>query len=233
MSNAATFGIIDYGGGNLRSVQNALRSLGVEPVLISSPEALAAVDAVIFPGQGAFGDCMRGLQSRGLVGPLRDWIRAARSFLGICIGYQVLFESSEENPGVEGLGILGGTVVRFPRRSGLKVPHMGWNTVELATDHPVWEGLGTSPCFYFVHSYYPVPSDAGCIAGRTDYDGKFACAVSGPGFFGAQFHPEKSQSCGLRLIGNFVRLHSEKPQPASTFSGKLGSGVDTPSQTCQ
>jgi glutamine amidotransferase len=199
-------GIIDYGGGNLQSVRNAIRALGHEPVLIESAENLADVSALVFPGQGAFADCMNALESRGLVGPLRDWLAADRPFFGICVGYQVLFDGGEENPGVAGLGVLRGQVIRFPSEPGLKVPHMGWNNVHpVHPDDPAWAGLGGDPYFYFVHSYYPDPLDADVIAGTTNYAGRdFAAAVQRGRMIATQFHPEKSQATGLRLLGNFL-----------------------------
>lgn len=199
-------GIIDYGGGNLQSVRNAVRALGHEPVLVKSPDDLAGVSALVFPGQGAFADCMSALHGQGLAVPLCEWLAADRPFFGICIGYQVLFEGGEENPGVPGLGVLRGRVIRFPSEPGLKVPHMGWNTVHpVHPDDPAWAGLGEAPYFYFVHSYYPEPEDAGVIAGTTHYAGRdFAAAVQRGRMIATQFHPEKSQAAGLRLLGNFL-----------------------------
>lgn len=199
-------GIIDYGGGNLQSVRNAARALGHEPVLVKSADDLKDVSSLVFPGQGAFADCMTALHSQGLVQALRDWLAADRPFFGICIGYQVLFDSGEENPGIAGLGVLQGRVVRFPSVPGLKIPHMGWNNVRPAhPDDPAWAGLGDAPFFYFVHSYYPQPSDPNVIAGTTEYAGRdFAAAVQRGRMFATQFHPEKSQATGLRLLGNFL-----------------------------
>lgn len=204
-----TPGIIDYGGGNLQSVRNALHHLGHSPVLIDSPESLAQCDAVLFPGQGAFGDTMTALESRGLTGPLREWILADRPFFGICIGYQALFDASDENPGVEGLGIFRGRVVRFPSKPGLKVPHMGWNSVRLTDPaDPLWDGLQADPFFYYVHSFFPAPKDPALVAGVTDYAGEFAGAIRRGRLIATQFHPEKSQENGLRLIANFLRSAS-------------------------
>jgi len=199
-------GIIDYGGGNLQSVRNAIRALGQEPVLVHGPADLAGITSLVFPGQGAFADCMTALVERDLVQPLRDWLAADRPFFGICIGYQVLFESSEENPGVPGLGVLQGKVVRFPTLPGVKIPHMGWNTTRVARpENAAWAGLGSDPFFYFVHSYYPHPEDAGVVAATTEYAGlNFAAAVQRGNMLATQFHPEKSQATGLRLLGNFL-----------------------------
>lgn len=203
-------GIIDYGGGNLQSVRNAVRVLGHEPVLVKSPADLADVDALVFPGQGAFADCMNALHSQGLAEPLRKWLADDRPFFGICIGYQVLFEGGEENPGVAGLGVLRGQVKRFPAEPGLKVPHMGWNNVQAThPDNPAWAGLGKAPFFYFVHSYYPQPLDTDVIEGTTQYAGlDFAAAVQRGRMIATQFHPEKSQAAGLRLLGNFLTQYA-------------------------
>ena len=203
-------GIIDYGGGNLQSVRNAVRALGHEPVLVSSPADLADVSALRFPGQGAFADCMAALHAQGLADALREWLAEDRPFFGICIGYQVLFEGGEENPGVPGLGVLRGQVVRFPAEPGLKVPHMGWNNVEPThASDPAWAGLGEAPFFYFVHSFYPQPLDREVIAGTTHYAGlDFAAAVQRGRMIATQFHPEKSQATGLKLLDNFLEQHA-------------------------
>lgn len=203
-------GIINYGGGNLQSVRNALRCVGTEAEYVDSPQRFAGLDALVFPGQGAFGDSMTALRRLDLVGPLRDWIRADRPFFGICIGYQALFESSEENPGVEGLGIFKGRVVRFESLPDRKVPHMGWNRVRLPNpDSLGWDGPERNPFFYFVHSYYPVPEDPAITGGITDYSGDFVSAIERGNLIATQFHPEKSQSAGLRLLANFVKKHEK------------------------
>jgi glutamine amidotransferase len=200
-------GIIDYGGGNLQSVRNALRALGHDPLLVRQPDDLSSVNALVFPGQGAFGDCMAALRRQNLDTALADWIRADQPFFGICIGYQVLFESSDENPDTTGLGIFKGKVVRFPSRPGLKVPHMGWNRTSLTNPlHPAWAHLGPDPFFYFVHSFYPAPLDNSIVAASTVYeDIRFAAAIQHGNLTAAQFHPEKSQDNGLTLIGNFLK----------------------------
>lgn len=199
-------GLIDYGAGNLQSVRNALRANGRESTLVARPEELADVEAVIFPGVGAFGDSMRHLDEQGLSDPLRAWIKADRPFFGICIGYQVLFERSEESPGVRGLGVFPGTVIRL-RAPGLKVPHMGWNEARFTQpDDPLWAGLGPAPHVYFVHSYHPQPADPALIAATTDYGAPFASAIRWATGAAVQFHPEKSQHVGLRLLENFVKV---------------------------
>jgi glutamine amidotransferase len=200
-------GLVDYGAGNLQSVRNALTALGRDSVVVGGPEGLGdGVDALIFPGVGAFGDSMRTLRARGLVEPLADWIRAGRPFFGICIGYQVLFEESEESPGVAGLSVFPGRVIRL-RAPGLKIPHMGWNEARLRTpEDPLWAGLGPAPHVYFVHSYHPEPSDDSIVAATTEYGSTFASAIRWPSGAAVQFHPEKSQAVGLRVIENFARL---------------------------
>ena len=198
--------LIDYGAGNLRSVANALSAIGVEPHVAATPADLAGATHLILPGVGSFGDCMRQLGARGLLGPLREWLAAGRPFFGICLGYQILFEGSEESPGVAGLGVVRGTVRRFERAAGLKIPHMGWNSaVPARPDRGAWAGLGADPYFYYVHSYFPVPLDPAIIAARTTYGGEtFAAAIELPNLLACQFHPEKSQQAGLRLIRNFL-----------------------------
>ncbi len=196
-------GILDYGAGNLRSVINAFKSLGHESSLVTVPEDFGRIDLLVFPGQGAFGDAARQLNERGLWLPLRAWLKTQKPYLGICLGYQLLFESSDENPGVEGLGAFRGTVPRFASRPGLKIPHMGWNTARFVDPSlPLWRDLGSEAFFYFVHSYHPKlldPSLAACI---TDYSGDFVSGMVAPNLVAVQFHPEKSQAAGLTLLRN-------------------------------
>jgi imidazole glycerol phosphate synthase glutamine amidotransferase subunit len=198
--------LIDYGAGNLRSVANALKAIGMEPLLVGAPAELAGTTHLVLPGVGSFGDCMTQLAARGLVEPIRDWVLAGRPFLGICLGYQILFDSSEESPGVTGLGLVRGAVRRFTTRPGQKIPHMGWNSVvPRRPDEGTWAGLGAEPYFYYVHSYFPVPADDAVIAAETDYGGTtFAAAIELPNLLACQFHPEKSQDAGLRLIRTFL-----------------------------
>jgi imidazole glycerol-phosphate synthase subunit HisH len=201
-------GIIDYGGGNLRSVANALRSLDQEPVIVASPDEVADATHLILPGQGAFGDTMERLENRGLVAFLKEWMAAERPYFGICVGYQILFDGSEEAPGVQGLGVVPGKVSRFLDEPGLKIPHMGWNSA-LATrgETKVWRGLGAEPYFYYVHSYFPAPADPAVVVAETTYGNQtFAGAVEQGNLFACQFHPEKSQVAGIRLISNFLNL---------------------------
>ena len=198
--------LIDYGAGNLSSVANALKALGVSAEIVSSPEGLEGAHRVVLPGVGSFGDCMGELGRRGLIAPLREWLATGRPYLGICLGYQILFDSSEETPGVEGLRAVPGKVVRFQDTPGVKIPHMGWNAATPAhPDTGSWADLGNAPYFYYVHSYFPAPDDASIIAATTEHGGqRFAAAIERPNLLACQFHPEKSQDAGLRLIRNFL-----------------------------
>jgi len=197
--------LIDYGAGNLRSVANALQSLDADVLIVSSAAEFPANPArVILPGVGSFGDSMEELCRRGLDVPVRRCLASGVPFLGICVGYQMLFEGSEESPGIPGLGILKGHVKRF--LPGKKIPHMGWNSTTLThPDHACWAGLDPQPYFYFVHSYFPEPEDPSIIAAVTEYEEKFAAAVIRDHLWAVQFHPEKSQDSGLQLIRNFLQ----------------------------
>ena len=198
--------LIDYGAGNLRSVANALRELGIEPRIATSPADMVGASHLILPGVGSFGDCMAQLGKLGLVGPIREWIAAGKPYLGICLGYQILFDSSEETPGVPGLGAFKGTVRRFQQSPGLKIPHMGWNSVvPRRPDAGTWAGLGSEPYFYYVHSYFPAPDDDALVAATTTYGiDTFAAAIETPSLLACQFHPEKSQDAGQLLLRNFL-----------------------------
>lgn len=196
--------LIDYGSGNIHSVINALRHEGADVELISDPARLADADAVVLPGVGAFGDCVRGLQSRGLWEPLAAWLAADKPFLGICVGYQMLFEASEESPGVRGFGFFPGKVKRFTT-PGLKVPQIGWNQLDLVSPrHVLWSGLPARPHVYFVHSYFPDSTDASVVSARATYGETFAAAAAKGRVAGVQFHPEKSQAVGLGILHNFI-----------------------------
>jgi imidazole glycerol phosphate synthase glutamine amidotransferase subunit len=196
--------VIDYGAGNLLSVTNALRELGAEPRIVSTPDAIEGATHLILPGVGAFGDCMRGLADRGFPDAVREWIADDRPFLGICLGYQFLFEGSDESPEIPGLGVFQGRVVRF-RDQGLKIPHMGWNAaLPTRPENPLWKKLGAEPYFYFVHSYFPQPEDPEIVAATTEYGESFASAVRRGRLIATQFHPEKSQTAGLKLLHAFL-----------------------------
>jgi len=199
--------IVDYGMGNLRSVQKALAHVApdAQVEITADPAAVSRADRVVFPGQGAMPDCMRSLHDSGLGEAV---LGAARSkpFLGLCIGLQMLFERSEEGD-TPGLAFLPGQVLGFgegARSAGLKVPHMGWNEVSQAAPHPLWDGIADGSRFYFVHSYYCRPGDAGLTAGTTRYPGVFTSAIARANIFATQFHPEKSSVAGLRLLSNFA-----------------------------
>ena len=200
-------GIIDYGAGNLLSVRNALKSLDIPARIVSDPGGFDGLERLIFPGVGAFGDSLRHIDEQDLRQPLLDWLQADKPFLGICIGYQVLFESSEEAPDVKGLGFFEGQVVRFQSDDHLKVPHMGWNQVDFTRpDDPQWRDMPDDPYFYFVHSYYPDPEDKKLISATTDYGKPFAAGIQTGNICAVQFHPERSQDLGLRFLKNFVEM---------------------------
>ncbi len=205
-SSRMNVGIIDYGGGNLRSVANALRSLGHDPKIVASPEQIGDVTHLLLPGQGAFGDCMGRLEKSGLASFLQEWIAADRPYFGICVGYQILFDRSEEAPGVTGLGIIPGQVRRFQDEPGIKIPHMGWNSATATRGETrVWNGLGPDPYFYYIHSYFPEPASASDVLAHSTHGSQnFAGAIERGQLFACQFHPEKSQDAGLRLIQNFL-----------------------------
>ncbi|MFA6202239.1 MAG: imidazole glycerol phosphate synthase subunit HisH [Gallionella sp.] len=202
--------IVDYGMGNLRSVEQALRHVAPTGDIVVTDDAavIAQAGRVVFPGQGAMPDCMRELDARGLRNAVIDAAQT-KPFLGICIGLQMLFEHSAEGD-VPGLGVLTGDVLRFAggmqdaEGNKLKVPHMGWNQVRHQTDHPLWNGIAQDARFYYVHSYYVKPQDQSLIQATSDYPAPFVCAVARSNLFGVQFHPEKSQAAGLKLLQNFI-----------------------------
>ena len=204
--------IVDYGMGNLRSVKKAFENLGFPANVTRSPEEILNSNGLVLPGVGAFGDCMKNLEEYDLVEPIKAFIKTGKPFLGICLGLQLLFEESEESPGVKGLGVLRGKVVRFPRleKEGLKVPHMGWNQVEIRKPTPVLKGIPEGSWFYFVHSYYPEPEDKSISSLKTHYGVEFTSAVQSENIFACQFHPEKSSTMGLKILDNFALLCGEK-----------------------
>jgi imidazole glycerol-phosphate synthase subunit HisH len=204
MPDSPRVAMIDYGSGNLRSVEKALQHAGADVIRCDSPQLLDKCSAVVLPGVGSFGDCARSLQERGLTGPLRDWLAADRPYLGICLGYQILFEGSEESPEAPGLAHWAGEVVRFPGGPDLKVPHMGWNRLERRGGDPFFDGLPDPSFVYFVHSYYPDPVDRNLVTAACTHGISFAAACRRGNVRGVQFHPEKSQSTGLRMLDNFV-----------------------------
>ncbi|MGB0993453.1 MAG: imidazole glycerol phosphate synthase subunit HisH [Akkermansiaceae bacterium] len=204
--NPVKVGIVDYGRGNIRSVENAFLAIGAEAVLIRTPEEMETITHLVVPGQGEFGDCAANLKKQGMFVPIQQWAADDKPYLGICVGYQLIFENGEESPGAEGLGIMRGTVKRFPE-IGLKIPHMGWNSITLTDpNHTIWNGMPEEPFFYFVHSYYPEPTDPAHTAATCDYALPFAAAVTRGNLVATQFHPEKSQHNGLQLLRNFLAL---------------------------
>ncbi len=197
--------LIDYGMGNLRSVEKALRQAGAQVELVTSPETIRSADAVVLPGVGAIGDCVCNLTHQKLVPALREFIDSGKPFLGICLGLQALFDESEESGGVKGLGIFPGSVPRF-RVQNLKVPHMGWNRLHLVQPNcPLLRGVDNGSFVYFVHSYYVAPRDPALVCTTTDYGGEFCSMIWRDNVFATQFHPEKSQAIGLKMLENFVR----------------------------
>jgi len=204
MADSPRVAMIDYGSGNLRSVEKALQHAGADVVRCESPELLETCAAVVLPGVGSFGDCARSLQERGLTESLHAWLAADRPYLGICLGYQILFESSEESPEARGLAHWPGCVVRFSERKDLKVPHMGWNNLEFQAADPMFAGLGDPAFVYFVHSYYPQPAQANLVTAACTHGVTFAAVCRRGNVRGVQFHPEKSQETGLRMLENFV-----------------------------
>jgi imidazole glycerol-phosphate synthase subunit HisH len=196
--------VIDYDAGNLRSVARALAHVGAEPRVSADPSDIDRAGALVLPGVGAAADTMKNLRDRNLVQPIREYLAADRPFLGVCMGLQALLDFSEEGGREECLGIVPGSVKRFPAGNGLKVPHMGWNTVEWLRDHPVTEGIASGSYFYFVHGYYPTVDDPAVALGETEYGARFPSIIGSGYLVATQFHPEKSGEDGLRLYANFV-----------------------------
>lgn len=201
-------GIVDYGRGNIRSVENAFHAIGADAILITSPDQLQNITHLVVPGQGEFGDCASNLKKQGMFDAIQQWTAEQKPYLGICVGYQLIFEGSDESPGAEGLAIMPGQVKRFPD-VGEKIPHMGWNSVEPThPEDPLWDEMPEHPFFYFVHSYYPAPEQEEHVAARCNYVLPFAAAVRRGNLIATQFHPEKSQHNGLQLLRNFLAITS-------------------------
>ena len=198
--------IIDYDAGNLRSVEKALISLGVAPVITRDGENILDADKVILPGVGSFGDAMGRLRQYGLVDVIHDTVEKGTPFLGICLGQQLLFGSSEESPGVEGLDILPGRILKIPDCPGLKIPHMGWNSLDIKPRSRLFKGIGNGAYVYFVHSYYLKAGEEDIVAASTEYSTYIHAAVERDNVFACQFHPEKSSQVGLAILKNFIEL---------------------------
>ena len=198
--------IIDYDAGNIRSVEKAIRYLGKEAVVTSDPEKILAADRVILPGVGAFGDAMKRLHAMGLVEVIRQVADRGTPFLGICLGLQLLFEKSEESPGVAGLGLLRGEILRLPELPGLKVPHIGWNSLKYPNPGRLFRGIPEDSYVYFVHSYYLKAQDEGIVTATTEYGTLVHASVESGNLFACQFHPEKSSETGLTILENFLSI---------------------------
>ncbi|MBW2268776.1 MAG: imidazole glycerol phosphate synthase subunit HisH [Deltaproteobacteria bacterium] len=200
--------VVDYGAGNLRSVTKALERSGARAEVVADPEGLRAADAVVLPGAGAFADAARSLRDKGLADAIVESVQAGTPYLGLCLGLQLLFDESDEHGVTRGLGMLPGRVERFPEKAAdgevLRVPHIGWNAVRFCGEHPVLERLPDEECFYFVHSYRAIPAREGDTVGWTSYGGDFTSAVARGNVVAVQFHPEKSQSAGKKLLDAFV-----------------------------
>ena len=198
--------IVDYDAGNIKSVEKALQFLGQEPVVTRDKETLLQAEKVIVPGVGAFGDAMGKMHQYGLVEVLREIAAKGTPLLGICLGLQLFFESSEETPGVEGLGLLPGKIVRIPDKEGFKIPHMGWNSIQINPASRLLKGIEEGACVYFVHSYYLQAENETDVAATTDYVVNIHAAAEHENIFATQFHPEKSGEIGLRILKNFIEL---------------------------
>lgn len=203
--------LLDYGSGNLRSVHKALLKVGAEVQIVQHPEGMRDARAIVLPGVGAFDDCVNALRKQELLEASRDFIKTGKPFLGICVGYQALFERSEEfNSCAAGLGVFKGSVVRFSEKPGLKIPQIAWNQIEVTqTNCPLYRGVTNGSYVYFVHSFFPKPADASIVATQTEYGETFASSVWKENVFATQFHPEKSQKVGLQLLSNFVALAAQ------------------------
>lgn len=211
MTTASPIAIIDYGMGNLRSVQKGFEKVGVAARVTRAADEIGRAPGVVLPGVGAFGACMDNLRDYGLIDVVRQVVERGTPFLGICLGMQLLFEESEEFGPVRGLGLLRGRVVRFRERDDpdFRIPHMGWNQIQRRQDAAALAGIDDGAFVYFVHSYHVEPADPGVIATTTDYDGEFVSAVARGNLFACQFHPEKSQRIGLQILENFGKATDE------------------------
>jgi imidazole glycerol-phosphate synthase subunit HisH len=203
MSRAVRVAVLDYGAANMVSITRALAAVGAEVSVAEDSAGMAGVDAIVIPGVGAAAPAMVHLRERGLVAPIRDWVGAGKPCLGICLGFQLLFDASDEG-GAETLGLLAGRTV--PLVDAPTLPHIGWNSVEVVRSHPLFEGVADGSYFYFVHSFVPAPADESLVIARTTHGRPFVSAVARGSLYGLQFHPEKSSEAGLRMLSNFVEL---------------------------
>ncbi|MDO5337526.1 MAG: imidazole glycerol phosphate synthase subunit HisH [Eubacteriales bacterium] len=202
-------GIIDYDAGNIKSVEKALNFLGQKTIVSRDPEILRHADKLILPGVGSFGNAMKNLQDFDLIPFIRESVAKETPFLGICLGLQLLFESSEESPGVEGLGILGGEILKIPSAEGLKIPHMGWNSIKLQNHGKLFRGIPDNTHVYFVHSYYLKAKEPEIVKATAEYSACIHASVEKNSVFACQFHPEKSSKYGLKILANFANLDEE------------------------
>ena len=198
--------IIDYDAGNLKSVEKALVALGETPIVTRDREEILRADKAILPGVGSFGDAMEHLHRFGLVEVIKDFVASGKPFLGICLGLQLLFDRSDETPGVEGLGILSGEILKIPDCEGLKIPHMGWNSLEITPNAKLFNGISNGTYVYFVHSYYLKAKDPAIVAATTNYSTLIHASVEKDNVFACQFHPEKSSEVGLHILKNFIEV---------------------------
>jgi glutamine amidotransferase len=215
--------LLDYGSGNLRSVQKALIKTGADVKVVQRPGDIGDARAIVLPGVGAFDDCIQAMRKQELLEATRDFIRTGKPFLGICVGYQALFERSQEfNSCAAGLGIFRGSVVRFSDKPGLKIPQIGWNQINmLKPDCPLYRGIASGSYVYFVHSFFPQPADPSIVATETEYGEVFASSIWRENVFATQFHPEKSQEVGLRLLANFVAMAEGGKKHAPGFDSTV------------
>lgn len=202
--------IIDYGAGNLRSVQKACEYIGADAIITSDANEILSADHVILPGVGAFGDCMNAINKSGLFDTIHKVIENGTPFLGICLGLQLLFEESEETPDIKGLSVFKGKIVKIPEKQGLKIPHMGWNSISFPKASPLFEGISENSFVYFVHSYYMKPENENIVSAICDYSESLPVALSFNNVHATQFHPEKSGDTGLKILKNFVSMGGTK-----------------------
>ena len=224
MSGAIRVAVLDYGAANMVSITKALAAVGAEVSVAEDAAGFAGMDAVVVPGVGAAAPAMDHLRERGLVEPLRDWVRAGRPCLGICLGFQLFFDASDEG-GAETLGLLAGRSV--PRVDAPTLPHIGWNSVNVVRSHPLLDGVADGSYFYFVHSFAPVPSDESIVLARTTHGRPFVSAVAQGSLYGLQFHPEKSSEAGLRVLANFLGLVAASKAGATPKAGVTAPAADS------